>query len=152
MSVGMQWENGTVIWHLFQPHIIFDVCLHISFLETGIFCMSIFLALRSMCCSPTTYGQHHHIKHSMPVLSLEMIPFTLEGRKIHLHTCYSHTLVRNINIYIIICVYLSQKFLTLVIALCVLHCMVAISLGLVLLSLLLLLLLYSLLLLFSLFL
>jgi len=45
---------------------------------------------------PTYYiQQHHHIKHSMPALSLEVIPFTLEGRKIHLYTCYNHTLVRN---------------------------------------------------------
>ena len=93
VSVGMQWENGTVIWHLFQPHINFDVSLHTSFLETRIFCTSIFLALGSLCCPPTTCRQHH-IKHSMPVLSLEMIPFTLEGRKINLYTCYNHTLVR----------------------------------------------------------
>jgi hypothetical protein len=55
VSVGMQWENGTVTWHLFQSHINFDVCLHICFLETRIFCTYIMSTWKHVL--PTYYIQ-----------------------------------------------------------------------------------------------
>jgi len=94
MSVGMQWENGTVTWHLFQQHTNFDVCLHNSFLETRTFCSSIMSTSKHVL--PTYYIQaslSYKAFHAGVIIRNDSFFFT--RKKNSFNTCYNDTCLRN---------------------------------------------------------